>query len=47
MAGMAWIATTPRSSTCCCGPAIAHVPTARGGLYSVIRPWRGLPWLCP
>lgn len=23
MAGMAWLATTPRSSRCCCGPAIA------------------------
>jgi len=23
MAGMAWFAATPRSSTCCCGPAIA------------------------
>lgn len=26
MAGMAWLATTPRSSFGCCGPAIAELP---------------------
>jgi hypothetical protein len=25
MAGMAWLATTPRSSIRCCGPAIAEL----------------------
>lgn len=28
MAGMAWLATTPRSRNCCCGPAIASSSTA-------------------
>lgn len=26
MAGTARLATTPRSSVCCCGPAIATIP---------------------